>query len=69
MEKIQDMFLFQNKLFVQVGGSEHANLIGYCAKTFLRGLISDEVNMMLQAIQKNSDLESIICILFKMIKA
>lgn len=51
VEQIQDVFLFQDKLFVQVGESETANLIGCSAKTFLRGLISDEVNMMIQAIQ------------------
>lgn len=50
-EKIQDVFLFQNKLFVQVGKSEQTNLIDCPAKFFLRGLINDEVNIMLQAIQ------------------
>jgi NAD+ diphosphatase len=49
--QIQEVFLFQNRLFVEVAEPEHANLISYSAKIFLRGLINDEVNIMLQAIQ------------------
>ena len=37
--QIQEVFLFQNTLFVEVAEPEHANLIRYSAKTFLRGRI------------------------------
>lgn len=50
--QVQEAFIFQNMLFVELDAPEQrSDLTSYSAKAFLRGIINDEVNIMLRAIQ------------------